>query len=106
MKHICNILLLTLLMAGSVTAQDASKCAKLSQPDQNWQGNINWCIGNSDAGGSVDCPQQYPYPECIASGGRACLMKKGIQSAKDNDDANAYRLALVCQCHNTNTRDG
>jgi hypothetical protein len=62
---------------------------------------------NSDAGGSVDCPDKYAvtYPECVVSGGRASLMKKAIQSAKDGDYANAFRLAQICQCHNVNARD-
>jgi hypothetical protein len=97
---------MTLLLAASVVAQDAGKCQQLAAGNQNWKANIDWCIGNSDAGGSVDCPQQYVYPECIASGGRACLMRKAIQSAKDKDDANAYRQALVCQCHNSGAKDG
>jgi hypothetical protein len=74
---------------------------------QEWQLHLNWCIGNSDALGSVDCPDKYlsTYPECYASGGRKCLMGKAIQSAKDNDCANAFRLSLICQCHNVGARD-
>jgi hypothetical protein len=98
---------ITLMFLTAVTfAQDAAKCKTLSAGDQNWKNNIDWCIGNSDAGGSVDCPQQYIYPECIVAGGRSCIMRKGIQSAKDGDYANAFLQAKVCQCHNTNARDG
>jgi hypothetical protein len=79
--------------------------AKAQKP--GWQTHIDWCIQNSDAGGSVDCPDKCAatYPECIVAGGRSCLMKKAIQSAKDGDYANAYRLAQICQCHNVNARD-
>lgn len=75
------------------------------QPD--WQKHIDWCISNKDAGGSVDCPDKYlaTYPECHVKGGRACLLAKAIQSAKDNDYANAFGLAVICQCHNVNARD-
>src|SRR5690349_4776071 len=104
--YLCCCSLFLLLLSAMAVAQDAQKCSQLSAANQNWKGAIEWCIGNTDAGGAVNCPQEYIYPECIASGGRSCIMKKGIQSAKDNDDANAYRQALVCQCHNTGARDG
>lgn len=63
---------------------------------------LDWCMSDSKAGGSVDCVPDYiaTYPACWASGGRACLMGKASESAKANDCANAYRLALICQCHN------
>jgi len=100
------LLLVVLVFSASAFAQDANKCSQLSPGNQDWRGNLNWCIGNSDAGGATNCPQDYPYPECVASGGRSCLMRKAIQSANDNDYANSYRLALVCQCHNTGAKDG
>ncbi len=62
--------------------------------------NINWSIGNT---GAPDCPDQYAaYPECLlpGRGNRACLMQKAIQSARDNDCANAFRVTLITQCHN------
>lgn len=97
MKKLFPILAL-LVLCTSVTVQ-------AGQPE--WQIHIDWCIHNSDAQGSVDCPDKYlsTYPECYAAGGRSCLMKKAIQSAKDNDFANAFRLAQICQCHNVNARD-
>jgi uncharacterized membrane protein len=70
-----------------------------------WQEEIDWCKRNGDAGGSVDCPLLYAYPECIVSGGRSCLMRKASQSARDGDCANAFRQALTCQCHNQGARD-
>jgi len=86
-----------------VFAQDSKKCAQLDAGSQNWKGNIDWSIRDS---GPPNCPQDYPYPECLVSGNRSCLMKKAIQSAKDNDYANAFRLAKVAQCHNQPARDG
>jgi hypothetical protein len=68
-----------------------------NKPD--WQVHIDWCIHNSDAGGSTDCPDQYPYPGCVAYGGRACLMGHAVDSAKANDCENAMRVTLICQCH-------
>jgi hypothetical protein len=94
-----SLLLLGILFISSVFAARAQK--------PEWQQHVDWCIQNSDAGGSVDCPDKYTatYPECLVSGGRSCLMKKAIQSAKDGDYANAFRLAQICQCHNVNARD-
>lgn len=69
---------------------------------RSWQEHLIWCIGNTDAGGSVDCVSQYlaTYPGCWMSGGRSCLMGKARQSAVANDCANAFALAIQCQCHN------
>jgi hypothetical protein len=74
-----------------------------SNPLERWQQDIEWCKRNSDGGGSVDCPDEYlsRYPMCLRDGaGRACLMGKAMDSAKAGDCDNAFRLALVCQCHN------
>jgi hypothetical protein len=45
------------------------------------------------------------YPECWVSGGRSCMMKKAIQSAKDNDCSNALRVSQITQCHNVTARE-
>lgn len=68
-----------------------------TKPD--WQLGIDWAIGDS---GPPNCPELYlgTYPECLASGNRSCLMRKAIQSAKDGDCNNAFRLTLITQCHN------
>lgn len=107
MKRTYLLSLLVVLSATS-SAQDAAKCGQLNAENQNWQKNLSWCIGNTDAGGAVNCSADYAttYPECIASGGRSCIMGKAINSAKAGDKANAYRLSLMCQCHNTGAKDG
>src|SRR5260221_6992010 len=89
------------LLTGLVLAALAASAQK---PD--WQEHLDWSIRNSDAGGSVDCPDKYlaTYPECHISGGRSCMMKKAIQSAKDNDCANALRVSVITQCHNVTAR--
>jgi hypothetical protein len=61
--------------------------------------HVDWSIKNTDAGGSTNCPSEYPYPGCILSGGRACLMTEAINSAKANDCANAFQVTKVTQCH-------
>jgi hypothetical protein len=78
-----------------------------AQNKSDWQKHLDWSIQNSDAGGSVDCPDKYlaTYPECFVSGGRSCMMKKAIQSAKDNDCSNAHRVSQITQCHNVTARD-
>lgn len=70
------------------------------KPD--WQKHLDWCAGNSDAGGSVDCVADYmgTYPRCVLSGGRSCLIGIARQSAHDNDCQNAFNLAQMCQCNN------
>jgi hypothetical protein len=67
-----------------------------------WQKHLDWCTTNSDAGGSVDCVADYltTYPQCVASGGRSCLMSIAKTSARDHDCENAMKLALLCQCQN------
>jgi uncharacterized membrane protein len=82
------------------------KAPRPTQPRQQWQNDLDWSIGNSTAGSSTDCPQSYPYPECVISGGRACLMKHAMRSARDNDCANALRVALITQCHNQGAANG
>lgn len=71
-----------------------------------WRTHLDWCSGNSDAGGSVDCVAAYmvSYPECVASGGRACLMNKARAAARANNCDHALELALRCQCHNDAAR--
>lgn len=78
-----------------------------AQSKPAWQTHLDWSIQNLDAGGSVDCPDKYveAYPECLVSGGRSCMMKKAIQSAKDNDCSNALRVSQITQCHNVTARD-
>lgn len=66
-----------------------------------WQKDLDWSIGNKTGADELNCPDQYlaTYPECIAGGGRACLMEKAIDSAKHGDYANAFRISLITQCH-------
>jgi len=75
--------------------------AGAQKPD--WTNHIDWCIGHytTDPGGA-DCANQYTAtePKCIAAGGRACLMERAIAAAKHNNCSYAFRLTLICQCHN------
>jgi TPR repeat protein len=72
-----------------------------------WQQDILWSVRNSDAGGSIDCPNEYvPVArECIVVGGRSCLMRKAIDAANVNHQAEAVRLSLITQCHNPAAAD-
>jgi TolB-like protein len=72
-----------------------------------WQKSISWAIRNEGDLDSVDCPHKYfiIYPECYFARGRACLMEKAMQSARENDCSNAYQLAQIAQCHNAPERD-
>ena len=39
------------------------------------------------------------YPECLAGGGRACLMVRAVAAAKAGDCDRAFKLTLIRQCH-------
>jgi hypothetical protein len=75
--------------------------ADAQKPD--WQYDVDWSIGHytTDPAGA-DCPGQYTAtePKCITGGGRACLMGSAIDSAKHDNCSYAFRLTLICQCHN------
>jgi len=91
-KLFALVLLATLATTGSVLAQA-----------QSWTGHVDWAATNSDAGASVDCPQQYfslGVPEYIASGGRSAVINEALFSAYRGDVGRAYQLVLLTQCHN------
>jgi hypothetical protein len=69
----------------------------------DWQKHLDWSIGNHTSDpGETNCIDQYvaTEPACIVGGGRSCLMKRAIESAKANNYAYAFRLSLITQCHN------
>ncbi|HEY4764375.1 MAG TPA: hypothetical protein VN902_05320 [Candidatus Acidoferrales bacterium] len=77
--------------------------AKGTAAQQPWQGDIDWAVGNGDAGGSVDCPDQYisnGVPYAIAVGGRSAVMNAALFAAYHQDFGQAYTLVLMTQCHN------
>jgi len=65
----------------------------------NWKDHLDWAISDN---GAPDCPDLYivTSPECLAHGNRSCVMRTAIASAKAGDYNNAFRLALVSECHN------
>jgi C1A family cysteine protease len=89
-------------------SQLVQQTAILDQQKPQWQQDLEWSVSNRDAGGSVDCLDQYlaAYPECITRGGRSCMMSKAIASAKAGDCNNAFRVALITQCHNGRAQAG
>jgi hypothetical protein len=74
---------------------------KADKPE--WQGNIDWSIGNT---GAPDCADQYVATEahCLTEGNRSCLMRRAIDSAKANNCSYAMRLTLITQCHNAHAQ--
>ncbi len=44
-------------------------------------------------------------PQCLATDHRACLMREAKKAAGSDCDR-AFRLAMVCQCHNAGAMDG
>jgi hypothetical protein len=70
---------------------------------QPWQGHIDWAAQNNDAGGSVDCPDQYfsnNVAYAIVSGGRSAVINAALFAAYRQDFGQAYTLVLMTQCHN------
>jgi hypothetical protein len=77
--------------------------ASLSAHAQEWHQHVDWAAQNTDAGGSVDCPQQYlplGVGYAIASGGRSAVINDALFSAYRGDIGRAYQLVLLTQCHN------
>jgi hypothetical protein len=73
------------------------------QRKPDWQSHIDWSIGNHTTDpGETNCVDQYvaTEPACITGGGRSCLMRRAIDSAKANNCSYALRLTLITQCHN------
>jgi hypothetical protein len=74
-----------------------------AQDKPDWQKHIDWSIGNETTDpGETNCIDQYvaTEPACITGGGRACLMRRAIDSARANNCSYAMRLTLITQCHN------
>jgi hypothetical protein len=71
-----------------------------------WQGNLEWSKHDTGAWESYLIPQvSSTYPECLLPGrGRACIMEKAVASARAGDCANAFRLSLLTQGHNSHAQ--
>jgi hypothetical protein len=90
----------------SLPTGNVSESVQNNPPTQRaeWMGHIDWSIGNTDAGGSTDCPALYTDPSCVLKGGRACLMSQAIDAVKANGCSEALKITLVTQCHNPEAR--
>jgi hypothetical protein len=66
-----------------------------------WQQHYDACIGYYTGNpAEVHCQADYTatYPECLAAGGRACLMVRAVAAAKAGDCDKAFKLTLIRQC--------
>lgn len=91
-----------LVLNGIILAFTLTVCSVTVSADKpDWQKHIDWSIGNSTGADQVNCPDQYVATEahCLTEGGRACLMRRAIDSAKHNNYDYAMRLTLITQCH-------
>jgi hypothetical protein len=83
-------------------------CANASSAAaQDWTAHIDWAAQNTDAGGSVDCPDQYisnGVPWAIASGGRSAVINEALFAAYGQNFDRAFTLVLMTQCHNSDAR--
>lgn len=76
----------------------------------DWKTHANWCQQDYNTGGSVECPGEFITAgagECIAFGGRACLVIKmrGVAISGVPGACRAAQIGLsVCQCHNGGAR--
>lgn len=72
------------------------------QAKPDWQKHCDACIGYYTANpAEVHCQGDYAatYPACLTGGGRACLMTRAVAAAKAGDCERAFKLTLICQCH-------
>jgi len=70
------------------------------KPD--WQKHCDACLGYyTSSPAEIHCQGDYAatYPECLAGGGRACLMVRAVAAAKATDCDKAFKLTLICQGH-------
>ena len=73
-----------------------------AQVKPDWQKHCDACIGYYTADpAALSCQGDYAatYPECLTGGGRACLMVRAVAAAKSGDCEKAFKLTLICQCH-------
>ena len=90
-------------------------CTVAAQQAPDWQIHLDWSIRDQ---AHVDCGEQYsPYPicavctpdwkghpDCLARGGRACMMSYAIHDARAGHCDLAFEESLVTQCHNGSAR--
>ena len=53
-----------------------------------WQTNLDWSAGNTEAGGACNCVPAYfsnAVPYCVAAGGRACVIATARTVAEEPD---------------------
>jgi hypothetical protein len=91
-----------------VTVALLAICANASSAAaQDWAAHIDWAAKDTDAGGSVDCPDQYIWngvPWAIASGGRSAVIIEALFAAYGQDFNRAFTLVLMTQCHNSDAQ--
>ena len=90
------VLMLVVLESAVLSAPLAAQW----KPD--WQKHCDACLGYYTSNpAEVHCQGDYTatYPECLAGGGRACLMARALAAAKADDCDKAVKLTLICQCH-------
>jgi len=81
----------------------AGATATVVSAQQPFTAHIDWAAQNTDAGGSVDCPNQYisnGVGYAIVSGGRAAAINQALFDAYNNNFNHAFALVLMTQCHN------
>jgi hypothetical protein len=65
--------------------------------------HIDWAAGNTDAGGAVNCPDQYASNGvgfAVVSGGRAAVINQALFEIYNQKFDHAFSLVLMTQCHN------
>jgi hypothetical protein len=70
-----------------------------------YQLHIRYCLHNTTGPDQVNCPEQYAVqPQCLAQGGRTCLILTAKYLALHGECDAAFGLTLVCQCNNAEAR--
>ena len=87
------------------SVEQLTSSVSADRPD--WQAHIDWAAASVDAAGDTNCPDQYVemnQAACIANSGRACVVARATEAAKEGNCEMALRLILLTQCHNESAR--
>jgi hypothetical protein len=75
----------------------------VAMAQEPYKAHIDWAAQNTDAGGSVDCSDQYLSNGvwfAVISGGRAAVINQALFEAYNQNFSHAFALVLMTQCHN------
>ena len=91
-SKLISVLVLAVFMLG------IAGISAVAQHKPDYQKHIDWAAHDT---GVVDCPQFCGNNvDCLAIGGRSCVITKAIIAAKNGCDSYAFGQVLLTPCHN------